>query len=455
MPADWNPGTQFIQAFSVGSQSAVQGFEAGMRMQQLRSEQAMRQLHERQAAETLSYAMHQHQAAIQQEADTAKANSVFQTLITPTLSMQVPVSGPPTADGQSLGTASVKVANPAYEPDTGKALIRAFSPTIRTPAEAERLVMDAATVNYHLGEAKRQEALSRESQFDPSGKSVILPDGQKVQGVMTSKNTFQPVYSPEITNLTNPETGETTPVIRQGNTTKNIPVDIGARQTNHQILQKALEIDPSKVDVTTDQNGNIIAKVSPEAWKQVSQQGALTTPVRTSLQKQDIETGKVFSLGQQLAPLLTPENVGVRGMATRAFEGVASQILPDFKIGKSSDTVTVAKEYQAALVRGLKSDSNIAESERQTLSSAMPDPASWYKGAPQAKAALATTLEQWGTLSRNNASVRGKPVTSQWMLPEEIHKAFLAGKISETDANALMEGNGWRLIDSLRKSAVR
>ncbi len=421
------------------------GLQHGARMQQLKSEAALRRLHEQQAAETLRYAIWQHNQAIDEQADNAKRSAVFQSMITPTLT--VPAEGPPMAGGP---TPTAQVANPGFVENMGEAWLLAN----KGNPNMGKVMTEAGALM--LNQARLKEAAQGPHQ--PSTGRLTTPSGREIEFFQGSKNSAQPIYSPEMVNLTDLNTGKQVSVIQTGNSAKTVPQDIESRQIRVDDLKRLKEAPGGAKLLEYDEKvgGFTLPPQNAEAARELlSGATQISQPVRTALEKQQVEVGKVFALGKQLAPLLTPDNVGVRGMANRAFEGVAAQLVPGFKISKATDTVAVAKEFQAALIKGLKSDFNIAEPERKTLEVAFPTPQNWFEGAPQSKSKLATSLENWGTISRSNAQALGKPITPQWLTRDEIRQKLGAKEIDLETANNLMEDNGWALIESLRAEALR
>ncbi len=136
------------RATQVGTQLGSVMANNSLRMQELQSKRALEQLQQQQAAETLSWTLRQHQMAIQQQADTQKANSEFMAMRSPTINL--PVQGA-TEDGSSMGVA--EVPNPHYVQNEGEAILKAYSGLARTPQEQTKLLLDAATVNYHNAQA--------------------------------------------------------------------------------------------------------------------------------------------------------------------------------------------------------------------------------------------------------------------------------------------------------------
>lgn len=426
-------------------------FNNAYRMQQLRSEEATRQLEERFRAAQLSNLLQQQQLAIDEQADRAKAVAAMQaeSQLYPPVPQTEPIEMLP--GGPETRT--------TLAPNPSAPLPEDLYMKYMAPVNAKWQRPGSRSTLDDLADYAKIKKERQEGQFEPGFKPVTDPaTGKTYSAFQGSRNSAQLIFQPDIVNLTDPNTGKPVSVIQTGNSVKQIPQDIEGRQLRVGDVRKLKDLPGGAALLEWDDGKGAFvlpARNAEAAQKILSSAGNITTPVRTMLEKQQAEVGKVFALGKQLAPLLTPENVGVKGMATRAFEGVAAQLVPGFKIGKSTDTVATAKEFQAALIKGLKSDSNIAEPERKTLEVAFPTPQNWFEGAPQSKAKLATALHNWGTLSRNNAGILGKPIMPQWLTRDEIRTQLANQQIDEETADRLMEDNGWALIDALRADALR
>jgi hypothetical protein len=119
MPADWNPGTQFVQGISIGGNLATAALGEGLRMQELKSQQALQQANERHIAAQTAALVQAQQMKIQEQADTAKAWTKINAETAPTLGFA------PDASGEGM----IPVPNPNRVPLT-ESLMRNLGPVV-------------------------------------------------------------------------------------------------------------------------------------------------------------------------------------------------------------------------------------------------------------------------------------------------------------------------------------
>lgn len=221
---------------------------------------------------------------------------------------------------------------------------------------------------------------------------------------------------------------------------------------------KALGLEPSGIDAqgrttfarprvteeTTVTPGGVTIKKGPST---------VTTATQTRFEQAEANALQTASRARRLLPLLSPENVGPRGMLTRTAEAVAGTAIPGYKVGTAIEAVTVARQFKSGLIDMLKSDSNISVKEVDAIEGALPQPDKFITASNQEKVKLAATLEDVGQLSRNNAKLRGKPVSPIWLMPGEIDARLKAGEINEDEALKLLEGNMWIFVALIRQNA--
>ncbi len=418
------PGNIFLQGFGLGSSSAAQSMNTDLRRQQLISEDRSRRLQEAQTAQHMSMLMEEHSKQVDYAAAMAKAAGQISLSTAPT----IPDEGPdgivdvPNPNRLSFVDAQAKFALP---------VLAKYDPKL------------------YEAQALRQE---KNDSFTPGFTELTDPSGKTHIVFQQSKNASQLLPTdPTISTITGPD-GNDVQVFNPGKgASKLMPQDIGERQRSVAVLKFAMDKMPEKVQF--DESGK--AFVAPEDFPAIAKAAGITTGTRSKLEQADIDASNVFSIGQKLAPLLTPDNSGLRGLTSRLSEAAIGQLFPGMKIGKASETAAVATEFGAKLTRALRSDGNIAEPERESILSALPRPQDWKQSSQQAKVKLADALEQAGDTSRNGANMRGKPITSYWLKPEEIATAFKSGQITEAQADKFMENNAWRLIKTLRQTAQR
>lgn len=459
MPADWNPGTQWAQAFGIGSQSAIEGFNTGLRMQELRSQAAMRRLQEEHLAKQIEALTMAHDQAIQKQADSAKAATRFNILTSDTLPLIIPnnegMSPMLGADGQPMPR--TEGMSPMIGAD-GMQGVPHDSIQIPNPNKMSREDAYLETFGRVLGQynpEKLPEMLadigrSRQASqtFSPTAGAVKTPSGRTIEYINTSRNSAQPVYSPEITNLTNPLTGETTPVIQQGNNIKNMPVDVGARQAEQKILAKALDLDASKVTVTTDPSGKRVVTIDPEAWAQVAGKGAVTTANRTALEAAEISASNLIAQGRKLLPLINESTVGAKGELKRlASRSGVTLLFPGLDDPKVAEADAVGRGFTAGVIRGLRSDTNINKDEVAALERSS-NTINWTNVKP-AKARLAVFLEKANDIGRQTYIRLKQPIPPEYRTLDEI----IALKLPDAEAGALYNQTYESLIEQVREEA--
>jgi hypothetical protein len=255
-------------------------------------------------------------------------------------------------------------------------------------------------------ETRRINALADAADDEPEVGEIELPDGTKVQYIKPPKGSTKFIHNPEAVSVTDPNTGKPITVLKTG----------------------------------------------PNSAKEVST--GLTTATKTKLEQQGIEGDRAVRAARRLAPLINENTTGIRGAFSRAVqEAGLAQLAPWLKIGEATEAASVSREFQAALVRELRSDSNIAEKEVGRILSGLPDVTDWSQSAQQAKVKLASKLEGVGQTSRANAPKLGNPITPRWLYPEEIYEMARKGEITSDKADEMLEDNAWILIQSLRQSA--
>lgn len=87
MPADWNPGTQFVQGFAIGSEAANAAFANGLRLQELKSQDAARRVQEKATAQAMAMKLEEHNQMVQYRADLAKGVAAAELASSPTVAI--------------------------------------------------------------------------------------------------------------------------------------------------------------------------------------------------------------------------------------------------------------------------------------------------------------------------------------------------------------------------------
>lgn len=398
---------------------------AALRMQQLRSEQAARAARERAIAQEMAITMEKRDLMIQYRADMAKAIGSAQMLSSPT----VPVMGPNGA------VAQVENPNPLSTED---AAFQRILPVVAKyePDKVPEVLRGIAT-------AKHQQ------NFQPTAEQVTLPSGRVIEGVKTSRNSFTPVIAPTIQSITDPNTGRDISVLNTGTSSgRVVPQDIGARQQTAWALKNAPEL------MKLDDQGR--AYLPPESFNEAARRSGLGQDFRSQMTEQIHAANKTFEIGRRILPLLTPENVGARGVfARKVQEAGLGQLFPEMKTGSASELLSLVTNFRSSIVKAIKSDGNIAEPERESILEGVPTPEKFLSSVQDSKVKLATQLEIAGITSRAAANAKGVPITPFWLKPNEIKQLVDSGQRTEDEGIAMLEGSAWALINSIRADVQR
>jgi hypothetical protein len=227
-----------------------------------------------------------------------------------------------------------------------------------------------------------------------------------------------------------------------------LPQDVAARQQTSWALKNAPEL------MKLDEQGR--AFLPPENFNEAARRSGLGQSFKTQMTEQIHAANKTFAVGMKLLPLLTPENVGVRGaVARRVQEAGLGQFFPEMKVGSASETQAVVSNFRASLVRALRSDGNIGIQEREELIQGMPTPDRLISSVQDSKVKLATQLELAGIASRSAANSKGVPITPFWLKPEEIKQLIISKQITEDEGIEMWNGNAWNLINTIRSQVQK
>lgn len=395
-----------FRGFNTGLNIANSRFDHAARIQELKSQEALRQAQERQVAMHTALLMEEQNRKIQFGADMQKA--IGQTILESS-----PVIPAPGAVGGVL-------PNPNPMPQS-RALLKNVGPVIGkyAPDKFAPFVQDVAL-----------------SEFQPKGGEVTLPSGEKVQYFQGSRNSSVPVLS-QPREVTLPS-GER--VIQTGpNTYRPIPQDIGARQTKQKMLDFALKNPDLSVPDPDNPDSRIIP---PENWAEAAKRMSLPVGVRSELEKQQSTGDTLVSLGRELLPMISNETAGPGGAISRAKEFIGGVTGIDTGT-KATVAASVADRFRAMMTKLQKTDGNIAEPERKEIAKSMPNLRNLAQAPNQAIALTVNNLEDWGNRSRRNAIKLGKPITPMWLTKEEVFQQLKDHKISEQEADSIMQDNGW------------
>lgn len=457
-----------IEAMQFGSNLVGSSLDRQMRRQEMTSRDAERQVRERllaDQAQKIEIAQQKHELASKELGAAASEAAI----------MAAPYLDIPPAPGEE--GPSNRVENPNrttfYE-----AYMQKVAPLIAKhyPEKTADIFTSAERMKSLDALAELNASKGKDLATQPSG-----PTFSQIPNPVTKKDdlVFMPGRGKGVNQLVTPPTIEEgiNPATQQPfgylQSAKGIPKvlpssDIEARQNRAAVTQWALKNAPELMKVDPSDPTKIT--LPSENFEEAAKRAGLPVGTRAKMEQTVTEAENVFRVGQQLLPLLTPENTGIRGaVARKLVEGGLAEVFPGMKIGSATETLAIASRFRAGLTRALRSDSNIAEAERESIIEGIPDPKALLGSSQQGKILLAAQLESAGVLSRATSQKLGKPITPFFMKPEEIAdglakvKAALAsGQITLDQAKAAADkakeardNNAWTLIQAIREQVQR
>lgn len=439
----------------------LQGFQIGLqgslRMQELKSQAAIRRIHEENAAKALSLKIQENDLAIQERADMAKAVATAQLASSPTIN--VPMLGQEGIGDMAPPLMPIDNPNPMTRESAAMQFVLPVVAKYR-PDKVPDFLEGVALAEY------RKKV---ESEFTPTGGMVDVPNPEggtrRVPFVKTSRGAAQLVVEPTIENLTNPQTGQTTPVLRTGpSSARALPQDIGARQkAQFDRQQKAKMVDWVKDKrsdllhlLVRDENGELT--VPDDIVAQVAKSAGLQTSTQAMLEQQQIGADNVFAVGKRLLPLLNDSTVGPTGWWKREIVAKVPFIDKVFGTEGVTDAVaaeSVGRQFMAQIFKTLRSDSNINKDEVNRLESAAPDSGRFLTKPSTEKVKLYEFLVNAGALSRGNALKTGKPITPAFLTHAEILARVQSGEITGDAGIQMWENSATSLIEQLKAELGR
>jgi hypothetical protein len=335
-------------------------FDNAMRMQELKSQQAYRQLQERQLAQTLAVQMEQHDLEVQRRADMTKA--LARVAADTSEAIEVPVDGPPTADGMAPGTALIPNPQRMSVPDAyQKHVLPIISQYDKTGAVTGNVLADLARM--------------RQEQFQPGFETVADPrTGREYSSFRSSRNSAQLVHQPEPVEFTDPNTGKPVGAIQQGNTTKFMPQQgaiakrMGATAANE---------EAKKAPHLAIQNPNApegFLMIDPARRGEFEAQSQLTPADRSDLTQR---ITKLTDTAQRLNPLI--ENAdkifGPKALAgTVVVDRVLANFNPKLAVGQRIQGREAARFAIEGLIRSMNEGQGApSDQDRKRIEALFPE----------------------------------------------------------------------------------
>lgn len=185
----------------------------------------------------------------------------------------------------------------------------------------------------------------------------------------------------------------------------------------------------------------------------------ITKAVQTRLEEENSAASQVFDVAKQLIPFLDKGGItGVGGLISRTLDkardvtGIGGKLAPD----SATQAAAISADLRTKIIGMAHADGNLARSDKQikSIMEGIPDVTAWTEGNATAKLKLAGVLENIGNLSRQNAKQLGKPVSPEWLKPEEIYNMYATDKITKSQMLMLKQQNGWNIVKQLHDSAT-
>lgn len=407
-------------------------FSNSLRMQELESRKAMQRLQEQQAAETLKFALWQHNQMIDAQAANAKSQAAFQSMITPTLTVPAPSTpgmspmigpdgGPMGVEGEPISGGTMQIKNPNYVPDMGEAFIR--SQMGNPHADLAKTMATGGALALHQAQAEKAKAdaarFSTGISYAPGGmeKDLTYLQSQLDSGEITQS---------------------------QFDAARNVKLGIAPRggldQRKLMFDRYSLRQQEKMLDILrkerldlynklpTDANGNKI--VPDDIVTELAKKAGLSQANITKLEGEEIGSENVFAIGRELLPLINENTTGAKAEVKRFLQrrGITT-LFPSLDDPELSVAEAVGRRFSAGVVRALRSDSNIGIREQEALQHAA-ETINWTTMA-SGRAKLANIVKQAADTSRRAAQTKGTPINPLFLTRGEIRARLAAGDFGD------------------------
>lgn len=182
--------------------------------------------------------------------------------------------------------------------------------------------------------------------------------------------------------------------------------------------------------------GEIISRITRGgAGKAPESPGALTVATRT---KRQADLSGYADFAETLAYINKNKNAsdfGVAGQFKEAYARIAGQLGMEVPKGTVSTRAAVTT-LRAALVKALRSDSNIAEAERKVLEKSIPSTSDITESFATATDKLNEAARNIFGRSRRAAEELGVPVPAWLIKPDELREQFRNGRYGDPTSQA-------------------
>jgi hypothetical protein len=316
------------------------------------------------------------------------------------------------------------------------------------------------------GQITTEMQVGGDANWQPSTGTLPNPSGgEPIPFIKTSPRSAQPMMEPRMEELTDPVTGERRSVLRTGMSgARPMPADIGKRQ--QEAFQRTQQADQLKF--IRDNQPQVYAdlfskspidpdtgmpKPTPEAIQQAAKVAGFEPGTKAKMEEQMVAAEDLFTTAQEFLPLITKENVGIRGAIRRWGARLGLEGQPGFeKATDAQKAATMSRVFMASIFRTLRSDSNIAKPEVEALEAAAPDTTRFIDDPDSIKSQMAALLRNANNKDRNAAQRMGKPVSNFFLTPDEVRARVAAGQMPADEGLRIIDRSAWSLIRALTAS---
>lgn len=317
------------------------------------------------------------------------------------------------------------------------------------------------------GQVTTEIQVGGDNNWQPSTGTLPNPGGgDPIPFMKTSPRSAQPMMEPRLEELIHPVTGERRTIMRSGMSgARPLPQDISARQQEaFKRTQQAEQLrfikdnqpqvyadlfSKSPIDPATG-----MPAPTPDAIQQAAKVAGFESGTKAKMEQETLSGENLVQVGREMFPLLTRDNVGVRGFFRRWGARLGMEGKPGFENASDAEqAATLGRVFIASIFRTLRSDSNINEREVRALEAAAPNPTQFITQPEVLKSQMSALLRNAADRSRTNAQRLGKPVSPFFLTREEIIARGQAGELTTEQAADLLNKSAWKLIEALEAGA--
>lgn len=426
------------------------GFQSSLQRQRMKSEAALQRLQEQQIAQAMALKMQENALQNQFRAEMATAAQAMQDATSEEFMVPMPGAEVGTSvQGSDMAPPLMPVKNPSPMRRID-AFTQFMLPVISkfAPDKAGPIYNDVIS---------NEVRMQQDQPFNPEIRQIPRPGGGTAEVLTTSPRSAQLMTpGPEIVEKDGQQFYQSGP-----NTFTRIPESASERQKaafdRKQHADKLNFIREHSAKTYADLIANApinqetgLPEIPPEAVATAAKAAGFQGSTLGQMEQQNISAENLVQVGKELFPLLTKENVGVRGFARRWGARLGLEDMPGFKGASDAEqAATLGRVFVASIFRTLRSDSNINEREVRALEAAAPDPAKIITQPEVLKAQMSALLRNAAEKSRSNAVRMGRDISPFFLTREEIIARGQAGQLTLEEAAQLQNNSAWKLIEAL------